>query len=246
MSRSRLAVLLVTATALTAMAGCSSKTSPAPQAADGKPAVQAQTDTVFVPQARKIQIDGKLDDWKASGRLPLNYLTRATDTFEPTLYVSWSTEGLYLAGRIPVAQVAGGQGDTFWESPNIELFVDASNDPSRVGWPTGSHQFWLMPVDSNGTLVGYAGEYKRNDSIADTIFDDKRIKTAVTTEKNAIVLEAFIPAEALGGKPAVGQTWRAGLAVQDKAPMNASWPKPKLDGLLDGVQMWGKFTFVGK
>jgi len=203
--------------------------------------------SVDVPAVKAIQLDGKLDEWPAKNKLGGGAFAATAADFAPATWLGWSPEGLYLAATLPVKGLQSGDPKWFWDWSNLELFLDTGAAPYQ-GWRATSHQFWFTPVQEGGKWRLYAGEWKRSDAIAATVYDDKRCKTAIQVAPEAITLEAFIPKEALGGAaPAAGAEWRAGVALQSLdagAKANAAWPVLKEDGLLSGAQSLGVIRFA--
>jgi len=202
--------------------------------------------SVGVPQAKRIQLDGKLDDWPAASRLSREHFASTAGELEPEAWLAWSPEGLHLAAAFPVRDLKSGDPKWFWDNTCLELFADTSPGPHQ-GWGKASHQFWFTPLLEDGKWRLYAGEWKRSDAIAATLYDDKRCKTAIAVGANAVTLEAFIPNEALGAAPAEGAAWRAAIAIQRmdlSGKANAAWPVLKEDGLLTGAQNLGILRFA--
>lgn len=199
---------------------------------------------IEVLPAADIQIDGRLTEWPKQSALTANWFSRKLTSFEPTAHLGWSKEGLYVAVRMPAKKARGGKPATFWEAPNIELFLDSTGE-SRQGWLAGTHQFWVIPVEADGKLVAASGEFKRSPSIAASIPDDQRVRKAMSVDGDVLTFEAFFPAEALGSAPSAGQAWRAALVITD-GDLNAAWPRAKREGLLEGAQKWGELRFIAQ
>ena len=200
-----------------------------------------------VPSARAIQLDGKLDDWPAAAKLSREHFASTSGEFAPDAWLAWSPEGLHLAAAFPVRDLKSGDPKWFWDNTSLELFVDTSAGPHQ-GWGKASHQFWFTPLQEDGQWRLYAGEWKRSDAIAATLYDDKRCRAAVAVADGRLTMKAFIPRDALGGvAPAAGSAWRAGIAIQRidlSGKANAAWPMLKEDGLLAGAQNLGIIRFA--
>lgn len=196
---------------------------------------------VGVPKVKGITLDGKVEEWPEAAKLGRCLLASAPD-FQPETWLGWSAEGLYVAARVPVKNLGAGRPQEFWDATALELFVDTSG-AATSGAAKTVHQFWLTPVKEDAGWRLYVGEWKRSDAISATIFDDKRCRTAIRVTDTEVVLEALIPAEALGGAaPAAGGTWRAAVAIQRVVVgvrAAAAWPVAKDDGILTGPAAWG-------
>ena len=196
-----------------------------------------------LPRAGKISVDGDLSDWPAL--LPTaTFATNRLD-FQAAAALAWSPEGIHIAAKMPVEKVFSSDPAWFWSYQNLEIFLKTSAEAGDT-WTADCHQFFLVPVEKNGTWRLVAGEWKkRSDAKAENIFDDSRIQTAMRQENGFLIMEAFIPSAALGATPARGAAWRAALAMQTGSPgqmdIKACWPRPKSDGILDRPSTWGIF-----
>jgi hypothetical protein len=199
--------------------------------------------TLVLPRAGKIATDGDLSDW-ASLLPPAIFAVNRLD-FQVGAAVAWSPEGLHIAAKMPVEKVFSSDPAWFWSYQCLEVFLKTSAAAGN-NWTADCHQFFMVPVEKNGAWRLVAGEWKkRSDAKAENIFDDSRIKTAMRQEKGFLLMEAFIPAAAIGAPPASGSTWRAAIAMQTGSPgqmdIKACWPRPKSDGILDRPSTWGIF-----
>jgi hypothetical protein len=196
-----------------------------------------------LPRAGKISVDGDLSDW--TSLLPTaTFATNRLD-FQVGAALAWSPEGIHIAAKMPVEKVFSSDPAWFWSYQNLEIFLKTSAEAGDT-WTADCHQFFLVPVEKNGTWRLVAGEWKkRSDAKAENIFDDSRIQTAMRQENGFLIMEAFIPSAALGAAPARGAVWRAALAMQTGSPgqmdIKACWPRPKSDGILDRPSTWGIF-----
>jgi lysophospholipase L1-like esterase len=201
---------------------------------------------IDVVEVGEIKLDGDLADWPKAAALD-GRAFESSAGLDPAVRVGWSNRGLWLAARLPAKDLAAGDPKQFWDWTCAELFVDTSGESSR-GWGAKAHQFWLTPVREGGTWRLYVGEWKRGPSIDATLYDDRRVKTGVRVEAEAVVLEALIPAEAIGAKPQAGLVWRAAVTAQVTRPLEATiaaaWPRSKRSGLLEGAAFLGQFRLV--
>jgi hypothetical protein len=163
------------------------------------------------------------------------------------MWVGWSDEGLWIAARVKAAEPKPGNPREFWEAPCLELFVDPSGE-AQDGWSGSAHQFWFSPVKEGNAWRLYAGEWKRSGAIADTIYDDKRCRTAMRVGAGEYVIETLIPAAALGGRPPkAGQSWRLALSLRHQDAAGSSqgaWPRAKDEGILEGTAAWGTIKLL--
>jgi len=200
---------------------------------------------IDVPSVKAVKLDGRLGDWPAATRLDRQCFAATSADFAPDVRLAWSPDGLYVAAAFAVKDLKSGDPKWFWDNTNLELFADTSPAPHK-GWGKASHQFWFTPLLEGGRWRLYAGEWKRGDAIAATIYDDKRCKTAIAVTDDAVTFEAFVPNEALGAAPSAGAAWRLGLALQRvgiSGKANAAWPVLKDDGLLAGAENLGVVRF---
>lgn len=194
-----------------------------------------------VPEVSNIQIDGALTDWPEEAQLAEGMM--ASKNFAPQIYLGWSPEGLYLAGKIPARHLKAADPTRFWGGAYLELFADTGNNSQ--GWPETSHHFWFMPTRETpeSPWKGYAGEWKRSPAIEATIYEDARGQTAVDVGEDYVTIEAFIPTESLKQAPQAGRPWKIGLSVGAESG-SASWPRSKDAGLLDKVGHLGEAQFI--
>jgi len=178
--------------------------------------------------------------WPAAAKLAQDCVATSDPAFAPEVALAWSPAGLWIAAKLSIQDLKAGDPKWFWECTCIELFLDS--DTEGDGRKT-AHQFWFTPVrDEKGWRL-YAGEWKRTDAIAETIYDDKRCKTLVQVAGKDVSFEAFIPKEALGiAALAPGRTLRAAVAIQRIEPTGttaAGWPILKSGGILNSPSNWG-------
>lgn len=207
---------------------------------------------ITIPRVAGIQLDGDLSDWPGQMAMDAHYFETGSPQFKPEMQLAWSPEGLFVGGRMEVENMPTPTNpQEFWQWTCIELFIDPANS-SAIGWGDTSHQFWFCPVqDEQEQWRLYAGEFKRNSSIQETLYDDSRVKTAINVYKDVVMFEMFFPAEVLKTTLAAGNQWRIGIALQktDADPsktsltkFEAAWPRLKSNGLLDGTRQWGEAT----
>jgi hypothetical protein len=200
-----------------------------------------------VPQSDKPQISGRFDAAMEKNHYDSRYFASSIPDFQPEAALSWSTEGLRVAIRLPIDPAAPTNPMNFWDWTNFEVFIDTSDGPS-TGFGPKAHQFYFVPVKEGANWRLVAGEFKRSAVIDKTTFDDKRLQTAVRVEAGHVVMEALIPASALGGSPQAGKNWCAAIGTNALTTMglkmNATWPAPKENGLLKGSENWGTLRFV--
>lgn len=201
--------------------------------------------TLALPRAGKITVDGDLSDWPPASLLPPATFATNRQEFQVGAAVSWTPEGLYIAAKMPVEKVFSSDPAWFWSSQNLEIFLKTSAEAGDT-WTADCHQFFMVPVETDGVWRLVAGEWKKRfDARAENIFDDRRIKTGMRQEKGFLTMEAFIPVAAIGAAPAGGAEWRAAIAMQTGSPgqmdIKACWPRPKSDGILDRPSTWGIF-----
>lgn len=197
------------------------------------------------PFLQQMNYEG-LFPWPAAARLSSEHFASTSLDFAPEAWLGWVPQGLTVQASFSVKDLTPGDPKWFWDNTCLELFVDTSPGPHQ-GWGKASHQFWFTPALKDGKWWLYAGEWKRSDAIAATIYDDKRCKTAIAFANGRLTVKAFIPSEALGAAPAEGAAWRAAIALQRMdltGKANAAWPVLKEDGLLTGAQNLGIIRFT--
>lgn len=197
--------------------------------------------------AAEYTLDGDLHDWNGTPLLEGNvWATNATD-FAPRLWASWRPEALWLAVEMPIAGLNSADPRSFWDWANLELFVDRGASGGQ-GWGPTAHQLWFVPVQEDGKWRLYAGEWKRGEAIAATIYDDKRCQTALRVADGKLTAEIAVPMSVLGPATASpGELWRLGIALQSPTQdrmRQAAWPVLKDGGLLEGTQNLGAVTLA--
>ncbi len=201
---------------------------------------------MLVPRVRNIAIDGRLDDWSKAARLGPEWFAKAREGFAPEARLAWGPDGLWVGGRIPARGIRSADPKKFWEHTCFEIFVD-TGDASSAKWGPTLHQFWVSPVKEGGAWRASAGEWKRGEAIPASIFDDPRGRSAIAVDGEGMTVEWLVPVAALGGKaPSPGTTWRAAVCVRSVADgeiLDAAWPRPKSQGILDGSAAWGVLRF---
>ncbi len=160
---------------------------------------------------------------------------------------AWSPDGLAMAVRLPSKMLQSGNPQNFWEGSNIEFFI-ATDPGAGSGWNKTAHHFYFVPYKEGEQWDLASGEWKRSDAIKATIRDDDRVQKKAIETGDGMVLMAYIPAEALNmDRLRPGAEYAVAVAVrQVDAPLNFqtdyAWPKPKGDGILNGVEDWGTFV----
>jgi len=203
-----------------------------------------------VPKAESITIDGKLTDWPDAGTLNPAWqkINGPEDDFKPTMKLTWSDQGLYVASVMPVGPNfrAPAKPDSFWEWTSLEMNMNAFNVHEHGGKVNG-HLFWFVPQkDEAGNWRVYAGEWQKAmpDGTKQTIKDDERPTTAMTYDGQNVTMEVLIPIDVLGEQPRAGHRWRMTLhskTAEAHIPRTLSiWPAAPGKGWAS----WGYLNFV--
>ena len=201
-----------------------------------------------VPRAGAMTLDGRLNDWPTLSRIAAPMLAASAPS-DASLHLAWSPEGLYLACRLYFPDRETCNPKTFWDWTTMELFLDTDPRNTNAKAATVS-QFWLCPTpgEAAGTLRAFAGEARRGAKIKTNIYDDKRVKTALAIDDDFLVMEAFIPARALGAAPAAGKVWRGALTAQEcvngRSDVQLGWPATQERKVGRLLALWGELRFV--
>ncbi len=191
-------------------------------------------------RARKIAIDGVLDDWPAEARMPEWMLRSTFGEADAKIYLAWSPEGLY--GAVEVAGAALGRTDprSFWDGNCLEVFLDARDDPRGRAYEPGVHQFWFVPLPAEKRV--YAGQWKRGSEIAQTRYDIPGVRGAAVARGDGYVMEFLLPAaEMQKFKPAAGG--RIGLSLNltvrgKEVAREVFWPASKSANVQERPDAW--------
>ncbi len=185
-----------------------------------------------------------------SGSIPPEIFTYDDSDFSVTGKVLWSEQGLYW-----LLAMTGTPGDkpavpeNFWESESIEIMLN-SRAGENWGWEDGTHQFFFVPVEGTDGWKLQGGEWKRNDAIQKSIFDDNRLQARlVDMDDEGYSVAIFIPAQVIGlerlkagdkiGAAIARRHFKGSLRVMS----DASWPVSKSE-LLSGAHYWGELSLI--
>jgi hypothetical protein len=193
-----------------------------------------------VPRATDELIDGEVAGWPDASRLPC---VSAGGTDAPTrAHLAWAADGLRFAVQMPSAYLTPGNPDSFWDSTNVELFVDP--EAGEGDWSSSCRQFWFTPVREGDGWRMAAGQWRRG-ADAGSVPED-RCQVSIGRADGAVVFEGLVPTEAIGRTPETGELWRCAVSVHGIGPqgsIEAAWPRTKADGLVDGPGSWGMVVF---
>ena len=197
-------------------------------------------------RARKITLDGKLNDWGPETRIPTWMLGSTVGKANASAQLAWAPEGIYGAVEVHDSKVQVKDPRSFWAQDALELFIDTGDNKQPRAAGTGDHQFWLMP-QPDGNRV-YLGQWKMNDEVSATRYDVPAIKGAAVRTADGYVMEFLIPADHIQKyHPDVGH--RIGLnfnlTIQgQQVPREAYWPSPKNAGVTVHPDRWGTVLLV--
>jgi hypothetical protein len=184
-----------------------------------------------------VTIDGSPDEWPHEACLPEGTLITNRPVDGLRAWLGWSQEGLAVAADMPVAGLSPGNPSSFWDATCFELFLEP--DVARRTWGAESRQFVLVPVRDGETWRLWAGNWDRRNGGSSP---EETIRSALSIAGSRVSIEALIPWDRIGFTLTAGKPARLALALQgvgrDQA-WQASWPRPKNQGLLDGPDRCG-------
>ena len=207
-----------------------------------------QTVTLFparlsLPYLANATPDTDLKRWPASSLCPSASADELGREAPLRLHLAWAPGGLVFAAALPAAGLKPGNPSSFWDSTNVELFVDPA---AGQRWSGSTRQFWLAPTRQGERWGVTVGQWLRGDKSGPV--PETRLRTVIAEAIDSVVISGFVPAEALGRAPAAGEIWRIAIsarAASDASSPEAAWPRLKSAGLTNGPSAWGTVTFTG-
>ena len=194
-----------------------------------------------IHKAPALKLDGQLDDWPASTRLPDWMLGSSQGSPDAAVHLAWSAEGLYVGLDVKGSKVQVADPRSFWNGDCLELFIDTSDDKRHREFEPGDHQFWFVPQPDRNRV--YAGQWKRRNEIPETRFDLKEVKSAAVRTADGYRMEFLLPAAVLAKfKPEAGS--RVGLNLNltvqgTRFNREVYWPWVKDWGVQNLPKTWG-------
>jgi len=197
-------------------------------------------------RAKDLQIDGRLDDWPESARLPEWMLGSTTGAPKAKAFLAWSPEGLYAAVEVADSKLQASDPRSFWAGDCLELFIDTSDDKRQRSFEPGDHQFWFVPLVGEGRV--YVGRWKRKDEIPATRYDIQGIRSAARRTPEGYVVEFLLPAsllEKFQAKAGARLGLNLNLTVKGKQlDREVYWPARKDWAVMNLPKVWGSMELV--
>jgi len=157
--------------------------------------------------------------------------------------VARTAEGLVVTAQVPAEYLAPGRPEAFWESTNLELFVDPTCGSG--GWTTSCRHIWVAPVQEGGRWGLAGGLWLHTGGGGPAA--EPRLRTWVKTAGERATLGLLVPYDVIGKTQRSGDSWRAAVSVHavcsGKQALECGWPRLKGDGLLAGPRGWGRLAF---
>lgn len=193
-----------------------------------------------IHRAPKVELDGELKEWEEKWAVP-SWLLRSTfGEANARLFLAWSEEGFYVAAEVRDSTVKVTDPKSFWTGDYFELFIDTRNDKRPRSFEPGDHQFWFVPLMSEGRV--YAGQWKRGNEIPETLYD-LPIKGAAKRLEDGYTVEFFLPAHLLRNfRPQVGVKIGLNINLTVKGrryDREVYWHRQKGSGVLQAPNLWG-------
>lgn len=181
------------------------------------PAAAAKGDlpAVFdVPYLNNVLIDGKADDWGARGlRLdvltPINARLRPAADFDARARLGWDEHGLLVLADVRDDEfVEAKDENSLWDRDSVELFLA----PQRGA--ADAYQVAISPgLDpDHASLRSHFQDHRKDKNLQQV---HAPIMAVRTKTEHGYVLEALLPWENLGIKPAVGREVAFQIAIND-------------------------------
>lgn len=182
-----------------------------------------------IPSGSSFTIDGDLSDWADVDPIPSWVIECDAPDQAATLYLAWSPQGLYLAGRVDDSKLQVADPKSFWGGDVLEVFIDTANHKKYRPFTPGDHQFFLVPQVKENRM--YVGQWKRGEEIEATRYDITGINSAAIATDTGYVFEVLLPASEMQGYQAgegnpLGITFK--LTVKGHtANRTLAWPDSK-------------------
>jgi hypothetical protein len=189
-------------------------------------------------------IDGKLDDWPGSYRLP--NVTLGTPPFAE-LFAAWSPEGLSFALDVPRTVAPRVLPKRPTEGDCLELYIDTRDVRTAHRAGRYCHKFVIAPVGAAGQARRPLFEHQeipRSLATPPRVVSDQ-IDSASEVTKEHYAIEFHLPATVLSGYD-VEITRRIGLAyvLYDVEHSRQTWPHPASLPVAGDPSFWATVELV--
>jgi hypothetical protein len=197
-------------------------------------------------RAKRIKIDGRVDDWTPETQLPAWMLGSTLGDANATVHLAWAPEGLYGAVEVHDSRLLVKDPRSFWAGDVLELFLDSDDNKQPRAAGFSDHQFWLVPLADAHRV--YLGRWKMKDEIPATRYDLQNVQGVVTRTADGYLMEFLLPADQLQNyhpRPGGRLGLNLNLTVQgQQSPREAYWPSPKNSGATAHPERWGTVLLV--
>jgi hypothetical protein len=194
-----------------------------------------------IHKAPALKLDGQLDDWPASTRLPDWMLGSSQGAPDAEVHLAWSSEGLYVGLEVKGSKVQVADPRSFWNGDCLELFIDTADDKRHREYEPGDHQFWFVPQPDQNRV--FAGQWKRKSEIPETKYDLKEVKGSAVKTADGYRMEFLLPTAVLQKfNPKAGSRigLNLNLTVQGmRFNRDVYWPWVKDWGVQNLPKNWG-------
>lgn len=191
-------------------------------------------------RAGQIKIDGRGDEWPAEARLP-DWVLGSSVPKGTAVSLAWAPDGIYGLVEVADAELENPDPRSFWACNCLELFLDGRNDKRDRTFTTGDHQFWFVPLVTEGRV--YAGQWKRGDETPETRYDLKAVRGVAATSGRGYTMEFRLPASEFKSLPLEGGRkigLNLNLTIKTKdASREVFWPSSKASGAPGKPSLWG-------
>lgn len=155
--------------------------------------------TVAAHRARKITVDGKLDEWPERYRLP----TVSLEGRPPfaSVFMAWSPDGLWFACEVPRTKAPQVLPKRLASGDCLELYIDTRDIRSAHRAGRYCHKFVIAPVGGAGRGRNPVFEHQEIQRALATppLVQPDQVDVASEVRKDGYAMEVFFPGSALAG-----------------------------------------------
>lgn len=200
----------------------------------------------FLHKVSGLTLDGDLSKWPKNTEFPVWMLGSTSSAPQARVWLAWAPEGIY--GAVDVHDTKGDVPDpkTFWASDTLEMYLSTRDKDAADQFESGDHHFWFSPLTKEKRV--YAGQWKTQNEIPDTIFDLSGVKSVAKKTADGYTMEFLLPAAAIKGwNPSDGNTIGLNFSLTAMAPTGERqvfWPRSKASEPTKHADDWGRIKLL--